>query len=128
MTTTASRCRAPGGQRGDRRVVDHRPQAREVPPLRPGRPSARSKGSHRRKRRRWVQVSRLGNPLVNEVVIPLGKKDQFNRTTPDRDAKLYGKYVVKPELAGMLNALFDLGAPETTARTSCRRCSRVSRS
>jgi hypothetical protein len=60
----------------------------------------------------WVQVSRLGNPLVNEVVIPLGKKDQFNRTTPDRDAALYGKYVVKPELAAILNALFDIGAPE----------------
>jgi hypothetical protein len=61
----------------------------------------------------WVQVSRLGNPLVNEVVIPLGKKDQFNRTTPDRDAALYGKYVVKPELAAVLNALFDVKAPET---------------
>jgi len=59
-----------------------------------------------------VQVSRLGNPLVNEVVIPLGKKDQFNRTTPDRDAALYGKYVVKPELAAVLNALFGIGAPE----------------
>jgi uncharacterized protein DUF4331 len=61
---------------------------------------------------RWVQVSRLGNPLVNEVVIPLGQKDRFNRTTPDRDAELYGKYVVKPELAAILNALFDVGAPE----------------
>jgi hypothetical protein len=61
---------------------------------------------------RWVQVSRLGNPLVNEVVIPLGKKDQFNRTTPDRDAKLYGRYVVNPELAAILNALFNIGAPE----------------
>ena len=60
----------------------------------------------------WVQVSRLGNPLVNEVVIPLGKKDQFNRTTPDRDAELYGKYVVKPELAAILNALFSVNAPE----------------
>jgi Domain of unknown function (DUF4331) len=60
----------------------------------------------------WVQVSRLGNPLVNEVVIPLGKKDQFNRTTPDRDAELYGKYVVKPELAAILNALFSINAPE----------------
>ena len=59
-----------------------------------------------------MQVSRLGNPLVNEVVIPLGKKDQFNRTTPDRDAALYGKYVVKPELAAILNALFNVGAPE----------------
>jgi len=61
----------------------------------------------------WVQVSRLGNPLVNEVVIPLGKKDQFNRTTPDRDAELYGKYVVKPELAAILNALFSVNAPES---------------
>jgi hypothetical protein len=64
-------------------------------------------------RGRWVQVSRLGNPLVNEVVIPLGKKDQFNRTTPDRDARLYGKYVVKPELAAVLNGLFKIGAPES---------------
>ncbi|HZG49562.1 MAG TPA: DUF4331 domain-containing protein [Thermoleophilaceae bacterium] len=60
----------------------------------------------------WVQVSRLGNPLVNEVVIPLGQKDRFNRTTPNRDAELYGKYVVKPELAAVLNALFMVGAPE----------------
>jgi Domain of unknown function (DUF4331) len=60
----------------------------------------------------WVQVSRLGVPLVNEVVIPLGQKDRFNRTTPDRDAELYGKYVVKPELAAVLNALFSVGAPE----------------
>ena len=67
----------------------------------------------RRNRGRWVQVSRLGNPLVNEVVIPLGRKDQFNRTTPDRDAALYGRYVVKPELAAVLNALFKVGAPET---------------
>jgi Domain of unknown function (DUF4331) len=65
-----------------------------------------------RGRGRWVQVSRLGNPLVNEVVIPLGQKDRFNRTTPNRDAALYGKYVVKPELAAVLNALFDVGAPE----------------
>jgi hypothetical protein len=70
----------------------------------------------RRSRNSEVQVSRLGNPLVNEVVIPLGKKDQFNRTTPDRDAPLYGKYVLKPELAGVLNALFGIGAP-TTNRT-----------
>jgi hypothetical protein len=68
--------------------------------------------ARRSQRSRWVQVSRLGNPLVNEVVIPLGQKDRFNRTSPDRDAELYGKYVVKPELAAILNALFDVGAPE----------------
>jgi hypothetical protein len=65
-----------------------------------------------RGRGRYVQVSRLGNPLVNEVVIPLGQKDRFNRTTPDRDAQLYGQYVVKPELAAVLNALFKVNAPE----------------
>jgi hypothetical protein len=69
-------------------------------------------GARKRHGDGWIQVSRLGNPLVNEVVIPLGKKDQFNRTTPDRDAALYGKYVVKPELAAILNALFDINAPE----------------
>jgi hypothetical protein len=77
---------------------------------------SRSHRRHARRARRssgWVQVSRLGNPLVNEVVVPLGQKDRFNRTTPDRDAALYGKYVVKPELAAVLNALFDVGAPET---------------
>src|SRR3954452_18207792 len=62
----------------------------------------------------FVQVSRLGNPLVNEVVIPIGKKDQFNRTTPDQDAKLYGAYVVKPELAHLINVLYPgLNVPET---------------
>ena len=58
-----------------------------------------------------MQVSRLGNPLVNEVVIPLGQKDRFNRTKPHQDAALYGKYVVKPELAAIMNALFNVGAP-----------------
>jgi hypothetical protein len=61
----------------------------------------------------YTQVSRLANPLVNEVVIPVGKKDQFNRTTPDRDAELYGQFVVKPELAAVLNLLFNVGAPES---------------
>jgi hypothetical protein len=62
---------------------------------------------------RYVQVSRLGNPLVNEVVIPLGKKDQFNRTQPKDDAKNYGAYVLKPELAAVMNLLYHLNAPET---------------
>jgi hypothetical protein len=64
-------------------------------------------------RGKYVQVSRLGNPLVNEVVIPLGQKDRFNRTQPKNDAKNYGQYVVEPELAKLLNALFNLGVKET---------------
>ena len=62
----------------------------------------------------YHQISRLGNPLVNEVIIPLGQKDRFNRTTPDADAVNYGKYVLTPGLAAALNALFPgmVNAPE----------------
>jgi hypothetical protein len=60
-----------------------------------------------------VQVSRLGNPLVNEVVIPLGQKDRFNRTQPADDAANYGQFVLNPELAKLMNALFGLGVKET---------------
>ncbi len=30
----------------------------------------------------WVQISRLGNPLFNEVIVPMGKKDLWNSLTP----------------------------------------------
>ncbi len=76
-------------------------------------PGDRQGGSPEAGKGKWVQVSRLGNPLVNEVIIPLGQKDRFNRTTPNRDAALYGKYVVEPELAAIMNALFGVNAPET---------------
>ena len=64
-------------------------------------------------RSKWVQVSRLGNPLVNEVVIPLGQKDKFNRTQPADDLKNFGKYALNLHLATVLNQLFDLGIKET---------------
>jgi hypothetical protein len=72
-----------------------------------------NQSSGRGSKGKWVQVSRLGNPLVNEVVIPLGKKDQFNRTRPQNDAANYGAFVVKPELAHLMNVLFNLGVKET---------------
>src|SRR6267378_3934057 len=61
-----------------------------------------------------VQVSRLGNPLINELVIPIGLKDKFNATQPANDAANFGAFVVKPELAKVLNVLFPgLNVPET---------------
>ena len=62
----------------------------------------------------FTQISRLGNPLVNEVIIPLGQKDRFNRTQPKDDATNYGQYVLQPELAAVLNKLFpgQVNAPE----------------
>jgi len=61
----------------------------------------------------WVQVSRLGNPLINEVVIPLGQKDKFNATYPKDDLANFGTYVLNPELPGILNALFGISVPPT---------------
>jgi hypothetical protein len=68
---------------------------------------------HHRAKAKWVQVSRLGNPLINEVVIPVGQKDRFNRTEPADDAKHFGSYVVEPEVARLLNALFGLDVKTT---------------
>ncbi len=51
------------------------------------------------------QVSRLGNPLVNEVLIPLGKKDLWN-SLPPSDDKLFASYVSQPGLAALLPALY----------------------
>jgi hypothetical protein len=53
----------------------------------------------------WKQVSRLGMPLVNEVVIPLGQKDKFNSSSPDRDSR-FGKFVSDPELARLVPVLY----------------------
>jgi hypothetical protein len=54
---------------------------------------------------RWVQVSRLGNPLINEVVIPLGKKDYWNRSEPSNDAQ-FEQYYSNPEVSALENLLY----------------------
>ncbi|HEY1314249.1 MAG TPA: DUF4331 domain-containing protein [Steroidobacteraceae bacterium] len=53
----------------------------------------------------WTQVSRLGMPLVNEVVIGLPDKDHFNSSSPINDAQ-FATYVTNPSLPALLNALF----------------------
>src|SRR5205085_2213609 len=59
-----------------------------------------------------TQVSRLGNPLVNEVVIGLADKDRFNATKPTGDVQFL-HYVTNPELPGLFNALYGVPAPPT---------------
>ena len=58
----------------------------------------------------WVQVSRLGQPLVNEVVIPMGLKDKFNSIPPTQDAAAL-PFVVDPEVPKLLLALFGVKSP-----------------
>lgn len=47
----------------------------------------------------WVQVSRLGMPLTNEAVIPLGQKDDWNARTPYTENPAHAQYFYNPELA-----------------------------
>src|SRR5262245_2291314 len=53
----------------------------------------------------FVQVSRLGQPLINEVVIPLGQKDQWNRSDPVDDQQFLNRYR-KPEVTRLENFLY----------------------
>jgi hypothetical protein len=67
----------------------------------------------------WNQVSRLGMPLVNEVVIGLPDKDRFNASEPKNDAQ-FADYVTNPALPVLLQALFGSAgvlAPNVYPRT-----------
>jgi hypothetical protein len=66
---------------------------------------------------KWIQVSRLGNPLINEVIIPRVAKDYWNNQSPDGDAQ-FAKYYLAPELAAVANVLYDaLDTPATSNRS-----------
>jgi hypothetical protein len=66
----------------------------------------------------WAQVSRLGMPLVNEVVIGLGDKDRFNGSRPKDDAQ-FADYVTNPTLPALLEIALNLPntAPKNFPRT-----------
>jgi Domain of unknown function (DUF4331) len=59
----------------------------------------------------WAQVSRLGNPLFNEVIVPMALKDFWNSSQPVYDSQ-FAKYVADPELANLLPVLY---TPPTAA-------------
>jgi hypothetical protein len=63
----------------------------------------------------FAQVSRLANPLVNEVVIPLGKKDRWNASDPAGDSQFLDEYLA-PEVTRLENGLYAVldDAPETS--------------
>jgi Domain of unknown function (DUF4331) len=64
----------------------------------------------------WVQVSRLGEPLINEAVIPLGQKDFWNRTEPEDDQQFLSFYR-NPEVTRLENTLYPaLDDAATTGR------------
>lgn len=63
----------------------------------------------------YIQVSRLGWPLVNEVIIPLKDKDKYNRTRPKDDVANFGAYILDPEVPKLLNLVLGAGCAATPA-------------
>jgi hypothetical protein len=63
----------------------------------------------------FVQVSRLGWPLINEVIIPLQDKDKFNRSQPKNDVANFGAYILDPEVPKLLNAVLHANCAPTPA-------------
>lgn len=58
------------------------------------------------------QVSRLANPLVNELIIPLGLKDAWNQLRPNNEL-IFSPFYLNPEVAGLLFQLFNVTVPIT---------------
>ncbi len=54
----------------------------------------------------WTQVSRLGNPLTNELIIGIGDKDQWNAQPPTADGGQFLPYFARPLLAQLLPSLY----------------------
>ena len=67
----------------------------------------------------YVQVSRLGNPLFNEVLVPLAQKDRWNASIPANDSA-YANGVAHPELASLLNVLYPGAFPNLAAYSKPR--------
>jgi hypothetical protein len=67
----------------------------------------------------FQQVSRLGNPLFNEVITPMAEKDEWNAELPSDDSQ-YARFVAKPELAGLLPVLYPGVFPNLAAYTKDR--------
>jgi hypothetical protein len=65
----------------------------------------------------WTQISRLGNPLINEVIIPMGQKDYWNTQAPHGDHQFGGHYD-HPTLASLLNVLYPGAFPKLAAYTA----------
>ena len=107
VTRNGKAVSGPSAAQRRRRRVGERPSGRAAPGHGPAQaPQGRG--------RKWVQVSRLGNPLINEVVIPLGPEGQVQpHPAGRRRRRTSARSCVKPELAQLINVLFGLGVKET---------------
>ncbi len=69
----------------------------------------------------FSQISRLGNPLVNEVINPMGEKDRWNAQPPSGDSQ-FAKYVLQPELATLIaTVLYPSAFPKLAAYVKAKK-------
>ena len=71
----------------------------------------------------YVQVSRLGMPLTNEAIIPIGDKDLWNSLTPYQDSTLFDEYFCNPELGLYMDTSFFGAAVPGLAKLRIQRAS-----
>ncbi len=90
------------------RILNPSPTASAFTGSSSGKPAAVNGGA-------FTQVSRLGMPLVNEVVIGLKDKDRFNASQPSGDGQ-FATYVTNPTLPELLEVLFGVTAPNVFPR------------
>jgi hypothetical protein len=64
---------------------------------------------------KMVQVSRFGNPLVNELFSPLSTRDRWNATDPSSDAQYRRNQVVAPEIPALVDLLYGTNTPTSGA-------------
>lgn len=74
-------------------------------------------GEHVQESGRWVQISRLGFPLVNELQVPAVRKDRYNGLRPRRDRRFLLGYIKRPELGrDVYTNYYDIEVPQTPRR------------
>jgi hypothetical protein len=73
----------------------------------------------------WIQVSRLGMPLTNEAVIPIGSKDKWNALTPYNEDAAMNKYFTNPELGLYMDDAFYGGAVPGLMKLRTQRASQT---
>nr|MBA2712522.1 DUF4331 domain-containing protein [Rubrobacteraceae bacterium] len=98
---------------GDRKTIGVRTTSyrQTLSVLRPiGQPNS-TDNNPKTSRGPWVQLSRLDMPLVNELVIPLKDKNRWNGSEPRFDGQ-FGKYVLDPEPARLIESILGVDVPE----------------
>jgi hypothetical protein len=63
----------------------------------------------------WVQIQRMGNPLINEVIIGTGSKDKFSMAEPKDDAQ-FANFALDPLLARVINSIYGIPVPDAPRR------------